>query len=198
MKIFNSKFNNKGFTFFRRKKAEPLLKLNNNGFTLPEVLIYSAILAITVGVIVTFVNQMLGVNETTRRVRESTDNARRVLDTIAQEVRHSSSVYDQTSVFGSSPGQLSLETTRDLPADENSTYVDFYVDNQALYMKREGQNAQLITSEKVKITSLTFTNLNGSSSRPAVRIVVTVEYNNPISGPKNSVTMTTTAVLRTL
>lgn len=174
------------------------INLNSKGFTLTEVLIYSAILAIVSLVILVFINQLLGVNETTRRAREATDNARRSLDTISQEIRHADSVYGNTSSFGSNPGQLSLETTRDVPAEEASTYVDFYVDNEQLFMKRESQIEQRITSEKVKVTNLTFTNLAGSTTWPAVRVAITVEYRDPISGPKNQVTMMTTAILRSL
>ena len=174
------------------------LTINSKGFTLPEVLVYSVILAIISLVVLVFINQLLGVNETTRRVREATDNARKSLDTIAQEVRHADSVYTPTSSFGSSPGQLSLETTRDTLADEDTTYVDFYVDNQQLFIKRESQEAQRLTSEKIKVTSLTFTNLVGATTWPAVRIAITVEYKDPISGPTNKVSMTTTAVLRSL
>lgn len=168
------------------------------GFTLTEVLIYSAILAIVSLVVIVFINQLLGINETTRRAREATDNARRSLDTIAQEIRHAESVYLPTSTFGSSPGQLSLETLRDVPADEVSTYVDFYIDNEQLFIKREDQGTQRLTSEKVRVTNLTFTNLTGATTWPAVRIAITVEYKDPISGPKNQVSMTTTAVLRSL
>ncbi len=171
---------------------------SNRGFTLTEVLIYTVVLAIISLVVLVFINQLLGINETSRRVRESTDNARRVIDTVAQEVRHAESLYTPTSTLGSSPGQLSLETTRDVPTDHDTTFVDFYVDNQQLFMKREGESAERITSEKVKVTNLTFTNYNGSTSWPAIRISVTVEYKDAISGPTNPVTMKTTAVMRSI
>ncbi len=173
-----------------------LLKLQQKGFTLIEVLIYATLLAVISLVVLLFVNQLLGVNETTRRVRESLDNARRSLETIAQEVRHADSIYTPTSVFGSSPGQLSLATVRDLPDDENLTFVDFYVDQGSLYLKREGQSDQLLTSEKVKVTNLTFTN-NSTGGKDAIRISITIEYKDPITGPKNAVTLTSTSVLRT-
>lgn len=198
------RINDKRIYVFPQEKGKPLVKIAfasakaNKGFTLPEVLIYSALLAIVSLVIIVFINQLLGVNETARRARESTDNARRVIDTIAQEIRHAESVYTPTSTFGSSPGQLSLETLRDVPADEESTYVDFYVDNEQLFIKRESQATQLLTSEKVRVTNLTFTNLTGATTWPAIRISVTVEYRDPIGGPKNQVTMTSTAVLRSL
>ena len=175
-----------------------ILRPKQRGFTLIEITVYIAILALVTLVIIVFINQLLGVNEKTRRNREALDNARRVLDTIAQEVRHAQGVYTPTSSFGVNPGQLSLETSRDVPTDEVTTYVDFYVDNNSVYIKRESESTQLLTSEKVKVTDLTFTNLNGSTSWPAIRISVTVEYNSPISGPKNAVTLKTTAVLRSL
>lgn len=175
-----------------------MFRLSAKGFTLTEVLIYSAILAIVSLVVLVFINQLLGVNETSRRAREATDNARRAIDTIAQEVRHADSVYLNTSVFETNPGQLSLETTRDVPIDEDMTYVDFYVDNEQLFIKRENQAEQRLTSEKVKVTNLTFTNLKGSTAWPAIRISLTVEYRDPISGPRNQVNMMTTAVLRSL
>ncbi len=99
--------------------------LKQKGFTMIEVLVYVTLLAIISLVVLLFINQLLGVNETTRRTRESLDNARRALETITQEIRHADSIYTPTSTFGSNPGQLSLATVRDLPSDENLTYVDF-------------------------------------------------------------------------
>ncbi len=171
-------------------------KLEQKGFTLIEVLIYAILLAVISLVVLLFVNQLLGVNETTRRTRESLDNARRSLETISQEIRHADSIYTPTSVFGTNPGQLSLASVRDLPDDEDLTFVDFYVDEGNLYLKREGQSDQLLTSEKVKVTNLTFIN-NNTGGADAIRISITVEYKDPITGPKNAVTLTSTAVLRT-
>ncbi len=166
------------------------------GFTLIEVMIYAVALVLVVNILILTLLQLMSLNDSSRRARESIDNARRALDVMAQEVRHAESVYTPTSVFDTSPGQLSLETKRDLPADETSTYVDFYVDDEGLYLKREGQAAQLITSEKVSVTNLVFTNLDGYTDGPAVRVQLTTEYRSPISGPKNQVSVETTVSLR--
>lgn len=189
----------KKFTFAKQIQSPKGFFLNRGqspkGFTLIEILVYVTLLSIISLVIVIFINQLLGVNETTRRTRESLDNARRSLETISQEIRHANSIYTPTSVLGTNPGQLSLATVRDLPTDENITYVDFYVDNNNLYLKREGQSASLLTSEKVKVTNLTFVN-NNTGGSDAIRISITVEYKDPINGPKNEVTLTSTAALR--
>lgn len=166
------------------------------GFTLIEVLVYATLFVIIGGVVSAFFIQITNVAEGTRRSREALDSARRAMNVVTQEIRHATAVYTPTSDFVNNPGQLSLETTRDLPAQENTTYVDFYVDDEGIYIKRESQTEELITSEKVRVTSLSFTHLNGTSSGEAVQINLTVEYIDPTTGPALPVNLVATASLR--
>lgn len=159
---------------------------SKKGFTMIELVIYAVLLVLVSGAVIGFFLQTVDVAETSRRSRESLDNAKRVLDVINQEVRHSSSVYTPTSVEGVHPGQIALETERDLPNDEESTYVDFYVDDDGVYIKREGQSEELITSEKVRVSNLVFTILEDANQRQMVRIQITVEYIDPESGSGTS------------
>ncbi len=203
----------KGFTFlhklldegvhvFAKQKGKPTATIAladakaSSGFTLIESVVYIGILSLVSLVAVVFVSQILNITEGARRTRESVDNAHRVMEVITQEIRHAKSVYPSTSSFDISTGQLSLETTRDVPTGENTTFVDFYLDNNGVYIKREGQTQALLTSQKVKITNLTFSDLNGSNGRDAIRISVTAEYNSAVIGPKNAVSLTSTATLR--
>lgn len=176
------------------------LKLKSKrGYTLIELLIYTAMLVIISVVLVASFIQIVNVVETSRRNREALDNARVALDLINQEIRHAESVYTPTSVVDTSPGQLSLETTRDTPTDEESTYVDIYVDNQRLFIKRESQSDQIVTSEKVRITSLEFNLLNETATKSAVRTRLTIEYFDVTSGTPSSadsVTLTSTSTVR--
>ena len=167
------------------------------GFTLIELLIYS-VLSVIIGLVVTITFlQIINVVETTRRSRESLDSAKRAMDVISQEIKHAESIYTKTSDFGPNPGQLSLETTRDADTvDETSTYVDFYVDDSRLYMKREGQVASIVTSEKVKVEELVFTRLNTSADNSAVRVKIKIVYADPINGPTSPVTLYSTTALR--
>lgn len=168
---------------------------NNKGFTLIEVLIYATIFVIIGVVISSYFIQIVSVTETSRRARESNDNASRAMNVITQEIRHATAVYKPTSEFGTNSGQLSLETTRDLPSEENTTYVDFYLDDEGIYLKRESQVEELLTSEKVKVTNFTFTHLTGGTDT-SVQVNLTVEYIDAASGPKTPVTLTQTASLR--
>ena len=171
-------------------------RLVEKGFTLIELLIYTVILVVISLVSVSFFIQVVNVTETSRRSREALDNAKGALDTITQEIRHADSIYTPTSVLDNPSGQLSLETSRDTPNDEESTYVDIYLDTQRLYLKRDGATDQLITSEKVKVTKLQFDLLSDSSAKPAVQVILTVEYFDQAVGPSTSVTLTSTSTLR--
>jgi hypothetical protein len=115
---------------------------------------------------------------------------------MAQEIKHAKGVYTPTSILDGSMGQLSLETTRDLPTGETATYVDFYLDGERLFVKRESQAEEMFTSDKVTVQQLTFKLLDDSSEKPAVQITLTVDYADQIAGPSTSVTLTSTATLR--
>ena len=171
------------------------VKHDRQGFTLIEVLVYSTIFVIIGVVVSSYFIQIVNVTEVSRRSRESNDNAQRAMSVITQEIRHATAVYTSTSVFTTNPGQLSLETPRDLPTDENTTYVDFYLDDEGIYLKREGQVEELITSEKVKVTNFTFTHLTGGVDS-SVQVNLTIEYKDATPGPKTPVTLTQTASLR--
>lgn len=173
---------------FKKNKSQ-------RGFTLIEVLVYAVIFVIIGGVASAFFIQIINLAESSRRSRESLDNAQRSMNVIVQEIKHASAVYTPTSSFGSHPGQLSLETTRDLPSGETTTFVDFYLDDDRIYVKREGKSAELLNSEKVKVTNLVFTHLNGGGNS-SIQVNLTVEYADQFNGPKTPASLSQTASLR--
>lgn len=171
---------------------------SDHGFTLIEMLIYASLLAMIGVVLTTFASQVIQRNAHTQLKAQVLNNARGVMGTITQEIRHASGVYDPTSVFGSHPGQLSLSTTQNLPADETETYVDFYIDDDRLYRKRESEAAQLITGENVSVTNLTFSYINQTAQAPAIKVNLTITPKDAssVAAAQSVVTLTSTASLR--
>ena len=169
-----------------------------SGFTLIELTIYIALLALIGTVLTLFITQVIRRNAHAELTSRTLDNARGAMSLITQEVRQANAIYTPTSVFNSNPGQLSLVTTLNIPTGENETYVDFYVDDQRLYRKREGQSAELITSEQVVVSDLTFAHLHQSSISPAVRISITIQPAVAATAAldESTVTLTTTTALR--
>ena len=163
---------------------------------------YVACLTFIGAALTSLATQTLRVNTYAQVTGDLISNARGAVDTMAQEVRFGASIYTPTSRLGTTAptlGQLSLETTRNLPTGESTTYVDFYVDAGRLYRKRENGAAEILTSERVTVQNLSFTSLNASSRSPAVRMSITlVPQGTVVSvGPQPSVTLMTTAALRT-
>ena len=169
------------------------------GATLVEVVVYFALLVLIVSILTLLGVQTIRANTYAIVTQEEIANARAAVDAMIQEVYYARSVYAPTSVFGASPGQLSLETTRNVPTGDTTTYVDFYVDGGRLYRKRSGQAAEILTAERVAIKGLTFTLLNTSASAPSVRVSLTVAHETSVAGAgvQPTITLTTTAALRT-
>lgn len=171
---------------------------SQSGLTLIEVMVYIVLLVLLGTTLTLFITQVVRRNAHAQATTRVLDNARSAMSLITQEVRQSNGLYTPTSVFDSSPGQLSLATALNTPTGETETYVDFYIDDQRLYRKRESQSAELITSEQVLVTDVTFTHLHQSSIAPAVRISMTVIPANTSTQAQNesTVTLTTTTTLR--
>jgi type II secretory pathway pseudopilin PulG len=174
------------------------MKHSTNGFTFIEILIYTGLLAVIMFTLTTFATRVIRQNAHTQLTSQVLDNARGAMEAITREIRQSTGVYAPTSTFDTFPGQLSLSTTQSLPADEEVTYVDFYIDDERLYRKREGTPAELVTSEQVRVTNLTFDLLNESSATPAIQITLTVEpaVSSDEAAAQSAVTFVTTAALR--
>jgi len=173
-------------------------KQSQRGFSVIEMIIYVALVAIVGTVLTLFVSQLIKRSSHAQLTAQVLNNARRTTAIMAFEIRHAKAVYDPTSAFGSDPGQLALVTTQNLPAGEDVTYVDFYVDDERLYRKREGQAAELLMSERTRVDKLVFTYLNQASEQPAIRIEMTVTPDTTASEAlaQTSVTLFATASLR--
>ena len=169
-----------------------------SGLTLIGLLIYVSSLVVILLVMVSFLSRLISFNTAHQVTGEVLDNARQALHVIAQEIRFASDIYQPTSSFGAHPGQLSLATTRDLPEDENITYVDFYVDDDLIYVKREGQAAQLLNSERMKVVSLAFTELNAEGPSPSIQVSLSLALDSPDPPivTATTVSLTTTVALR--
>lgn len=167
------------------------------GATLIETLVYLALFGIVASIVMVSMEQVIRFYSYTLIRGNATEYAQQAALLMKREVRHASSVYAPTSVFGASPGQLSLETTQNLPADESTTFVDFYLDNNRLFRKREGSSPELLVGGQFIVPRFVVTHLNQTSTSSAVRIELTVIHDSSDAEFRyGSTTITTTASLR--
>jgi len=94
--------------------------------------------------------------------------------------------------------QVSIETRRNPPVGENSTYVDFFLCGTSLCLRREAQNPIALTSENVLIQNLTFEHVE-TGTVPSIQVVFDAVYDNPgnRSELNASIQIETTVSLRT-
>lgn len=168
---------------------------NSTGFTLIELVVYVSIFVILITTITLFAMTFTETAAKTRIKRELSLSAHSAMKTMLYEIKRANTVYVPTSVLDIHPGQLSLQTSQELPLGEKITYIDFYLDeNGKLYLKKEGQDPKTLISENFKITNLEFEHID--SSTESIHINMTLENDSPISEYQYSYKLISSATIR--
>ena len=162
------------------------------GLSLIEILIYVAVLIIVSTALLSSLLKLVEFYNITCFERDILTNANFGLKTMLSEIKQASSVYLPTSQLS----QISLQTDLNPPVGETKTYVDFYLDNGRLCLKREGEDAQALTSERVEVTDLDFEYLSSSTDPSSVKISIKVRYRSSKPIYQRELTLNSTASLR--
>ena len=146
-------------------------KSGKGGFTLIELLIYTGILMLLVAVVG---STLLSMGRAYRSLgaEQAVENAGRVgLERMAREARSSHAIDLSGSTFGTSPGQLSLNTT-----DENGTaiVVQFFLSGESLHVREGGVDQGPLTVASARVTNLVFRKITTEKST-AIKIEMAVE-----------------------
>jgi len=167
-----------------------VLTTNRRGLTLIEILIYIGILGIVTTALVTFIISISKSKDKNFVVQEVNSNMRLALDVIEQTIRAATTTNTGDSTFDSDPGVLSLAMT---DPNKNPTVINLSADDGTLQIKEASSSTVPITSSEVKITNFTLTDLTASSSRESVRVLMTIEFNNPSNDIIYDYALTTTS-----
>ena len=162
----------------------------NRGFTLIELLVYAALLVLIIAAVTTLLFGVLKSHAKARAVRDVMHNTILAVDAISLEIKEAVSVYDSTTTSN----QLSLETTKSLPVGETSTYVDFFICDSRLCIKRESQPPVALTSESVEIRSLVFQKVV-TSTIPSIVMTLRIGSVNPENRSELEAELQTTSVI---
>ena len=147
--------------------------MSNKGFTLIETLIYIAIIG---GIVVSFVGFTLNISKSRQKtfvMQEVQANARVALEAISHAVQSGSGINKSASVFDSDPGKLSIVVSN---SALNPTVIDLSTDDGVLQIT-EGNGVKMpITSNIVRVTNLSFTDLSSGSARENIKIGLTISF----------------------
>jgi len=148
---------------------------SQRGFTFVEIIIYLAIVGMVVTSLVTFALSISGQQNKNYVVQEVQANARTALDIMSQRIKSASDVNIASSVFGANPGILSLAMA---DVGKNPTIINLTGANGTLQIKEGIASPVALTSNKVKVTNLVFTNRGHQGKRRIIGIDLTVAYNS--------------------
>lgn len=149
---------------------------NQKGYTLIELLVYLGIVTISVMVFTVFVVNVTKNSARAEMKQELQENARVVINRLTQNIRQAQSV-------GLAGGILTL--------NQGASVVTFQLDpvkNTVVYTDSTGPHD--LTSDKVKVNAMTFTNTPGSG---LVKIELTFVQSND---PSQSFSLKTAALAR--
>lgn len=176
------------------------------GFTLVEILLTVGIAAVVLVAGFDLLWQVLGAKTKSLAVREVQQNARIALRRLEFEARSADDLKTGPGVsdFGVHPGKL----TFDLPGDGTDVVLDTVVKTVAvgstsvnirkLRLTHGLETPVELTSDRVDVTNVVFTNLTHDATPETVNVDLTLEAVNP-SGDANrraSFSLTTTITLR--
>ncbi len=160
----------------------------SKGYSLIELVIYIALFAVISAVVVQSLIFVMKTYANARSFRTLQQNGELVMERITREVRQSNNILTASSVFGTTPGIL---TVSGLNSDLTQYADTFSVTNGVVSLSTNGTVSNLSTNE-VLVSNLTFWNITTTGVK-AVKVQLSLTTNN---NPTVTKTFYTTVVLR--
>lgn len=150
------------------------------GFTLIEMIIYIAVVAVLLTLLAGSVVNILRVRAKNQAASHVQYNARLMLDRLSEASRHAEAVNIGTSTFGSDPGVLSFDMVDLL---DDPTVFSLTSDDGAFQVSIAGAAAEQVTTDDVSVTNFTLTNLTSTEDLGIIQVEFTVETVNASGSP---------------
>ena len=156
---------------------------NKSGFTLIEMIVYVALVGVISIVLFSVIFFVIRANNKITALSKVSSNAHSVMERMTYEIANSKYIYLPTSNFvnydyNSSKGdQLSLATEIGVSSSENISFVDFYIENDTLFLKEDGSDPVALTSSGVLVSGMEFSYYK-NGSRESIMIDMVIQAKN--------------------
>ena len=160
-----------------------------------EMILYVALVGI---IAVILVNFLIGASYLAHQIqaeREVLTNARAISETMRRAVSEADRIYAPTSRFDVTLGQLSLRTPEGADTNHVTRFLDFWVDNGILKMRREGESGDIpLSGPRVRVTQFTIERMIQDLNTETLRITISITHTTPKNPP--DATLTIASVMR--
>lgn len=136
------------------------------GFSLVEMIVYIAILAIMLGIIMEVVVSITRTERIVESTRNIEDSATLFVERATREIRLAGNINIASSIFNTHPGKLILNNA--------TRTVEFYISGTRIFMKENGVELGALTSSSTRVTSLKFFH-SATSTSEKIRVELSLE-----------------------
>ena len=146
------------------------LLYKKQGFTLVEMIVYTAILVVILLLIVSFIVSFGRAYNVLRTTIHINNSATISFERMIREIRQANDVDTAASTLGTHPGKLVLKTTE----EGTPVTLEFYINGGALTVRKDGVDEGTLTRTDVTIQNLVFQSVSNGTSE-AVKVEMTLE-----------------------
>lgn len=159
-----------------------------------ETVVYMAVLAALTAALVGSVAYLFKSYRLAKTKTELVTSTQTVWTSFFKEVKNAREVYSPTTVLDSDDGELSLVSAFN-PADsaEPVIYVDMYLAGGRVWLKRENEAPQALTSNVLEVTRFRIEKFAPGAKPPGLRLHLAVRARER---PDENLSLTAFAVLR--
>jgi hypothetical protein len=138
-----------------------LLKINNKAFSLIEVLLYLSLVVIVIGGVMTFSQEIFDISGKAKIINDVDYESNYALNKLANYIKESKAI--NSPIFSQADNTISLQDTN------NKTIFIKLINNQ-IKISFDGINYIPLTSNKIIINDLKFTNLGMPNTNGLIKI----------------------------
>ncbi|MBD3311546.1 MAG: hypothetical protein GF349_03550 [Candidatus Magasanikbacteria bacterium] len=141
---------------------------DQKGFSFVETILYVAIVGAAVVGFVTFIISITNTRNKNFVVQEVQSNGRVAIDIMSQKIR--------AADYALNPSSGNTSTTLELVMPGGADNLVFTVNQGRLFLIEGGATSTPLTTENVRISSISFSNLAAPGERDNINIEITTEY----------------------
>ncbi|MDO8555269.1 MAG: type II secretion system protein [bacterium] len=147
----------------------------NNGFSLVETIVYTAILAVTTIFVVNSLLKTVSAFNSFRVSKQINAAAINSMERMTREIKSSSQIDTNNSVFDINPGKLIIN--KNDPGTGAPITLEFSVANSRLTIKKDNESPIALTSSGTEVSNLVFRQVATSTDlhSKAIKIELTIK-----------------------
>lgn len=145
---------------------------NTKGFTLMEIVVYTAIMSVVFGLLIGSFAALMNSFAKARLLGKINSSAETAMERMTREIKSAYDIDSSLSVLNSHPGSLMLNVFDDM---DNAAVTEFYLEDGKIMISKYGSIGVFLMSSDISVNTLIFRPIYASSTSKAVKIELEIQ-----------------------